>query len=106
MKHELRHPSFLCPELDKGNVCPACPKEVSLIGILRNIITYGYFQGIGSVIVSMDAIFGLPRKKSAGSSVRGPLHGHIYFHDQAVVDEFVEHSSFKSEKVSNLFMIS
>ena len=57
------------------------------------------------MIVSMDAIFGLPRKKSAGSSVRGLLHGHIYFYDQTVVDEFVEHSSFKSEKVSNLFIL-
>ena len=54
----------------------------------------------------MPSLGYIPRKKSAGSSVRGPLHGHIYFHDQAVVDEFVEHSSFKSEKVSNLFMIS
>ena len=26
MKHELRYPAFLCEGLDKGNVCPACPK--------------------------------------------------------------------------------
>ena len=41
----------------------------------------------------MDAIFGLPRKKSAGDSVRAPLHGHIYFHDQAMVNECIENSS-------------
>ena len=29
-------------------------------------------------IVSMDAIFGLPRKKAAGESVREPLDGHIF----------------------------
>ena len=26
MKHELRQAAFLCEELDRGNVCPACPK--------------------------------------------------------------------------------
>ena len=53
------------------------------------------------MIVSIDAIFGLRRKKSAGSSVGAPSLGHIYFHDQAMVDAFVEHSSFKSQKVSS-----
>ena len=42
------------------------------------------------MIVSIDAIFGLPRKKSAGESVQAPLHGDLFFHDQAVVDEYVE----------------
>ena len=37
----------------------------------------------------MDALFGLPRKKSAGFSYRKPLHGHIYFCDQSLVDEYV-----------------
>ena len=36
MKHELRNPTFLCPNLDKGNVCPACPKKV-------NVYVYVYF---------------------------------------------------------------
>lgn len=26
MKMELRHLTFINPELDGGNVCPACPK--------------------------------------------------------------------------------
>ena len=26
MKHEFRHLSFLCADLDCGNICPACPK--------------------------------------------------------------------------------
>ena len=38
----------------------------------------------------MDALFGLPRKKSAGKSFRNPLHGHIFFGNQQSVDEFVE----------------
>lgn len=37
----------------------------------------------------MDALFGLPRKKSAGSSYRGALHGALFFCDQSSVDEFV-----------------
>jgi len=37
----------------------------------------------------MDALFGLPRKKSAGQSFRKPLHGHLYFSDQQAVDEYV-----------------
>lgn len=38
---------------------------------------------------SMDGLFGLPRKKSAGVSYRKALHGHLFFSDQAEVDEFV-----------------
>ena len=38
----------------------------------------------------MDAIFGLPRKKSAGKSFRQPLHGGLFFENQNEVDEFVE----------------
>ena len=37
----------------------------------------------------MDALFGLPRKKSAGQSVRDSLHGDIFFSKQNTVDEFV-----------------
>lgn len=37
----------------------------------------------------MDALFGLPRKKSAGKSVRPPLTGHLFFEDQTAVDEYV-----------------
>lgn len=37
----------------------------------------------------MDALFGLPRKKAAGKSQRDALHGHLFFGDQAAVDEYV-----------------
>ena len=37
----------------------------------------------------MDALFGLPRKKSAGNSVRPPLTGNLFFEDQTAVDEYV-----------------
>ena len=38
---------------------------------------------------AMDGLFGLPRKKSAGTSYRKALHGHLYFHNQIDVDQFV-----------------
>lgn len=41
------------------------------------------------MILSMDALFGLPRKLSAGYSHREALHGSLYFLDQTSVDEFV-----------------
>ena len=37
----------------------------------------------------MDALFGLPRKKSAGQSFREALHGHLFFSTQGLVDEYV-----------------
>ena len=37
----------------------------------------------------MDANFGLCRKKSAGNSVRSPLHSKSLFLDQLEVNEFV-----------------
>ena len=39
--------------------------------------------------MSMDALFGLCRKKSAGVSVRPPLFSNTFFEDQGRVDEFV-----------------
>ena len=47
-------------------------------------------------MISMDALFGLPRKKSAGRSHRDPLHGQIFFKDQPSVDEHVASSSRRS----------
>ena len=41
------------------------------------------------MVLSMDAIFGLPRKKSAGVSYGDAIHGHYFFEDQSKVDEFV-----------------
>ena len=44
-------------------------------------------------VYSLDALFGLPRKKSAGESIRSPLHGDLFFCDQAEVDDFVVNAS-------------
>ena len=41
-------------------------------------------------MVAIDAIFGLPCKKSAGSSYQDPLFGSLYFSEQSSVDEFVD----------------
>lgn len=46
----------------------------------------------------MDALFGLPRKKSAGKSFRSALHSHIFFGNQQSVDEFVAESSRTEKK--------
>lgn len=47
------------------------------------------FQESGTMILSMDALFGLPRKKSAGNSYRDALHGDL--------DEYV--ASNKTKKI-------
>ena len=44
----------------------------------------------GTHIISMDAIFGLCRKKSAGESHRSPLLSGVFFEEQEGVDQFVE----------------
>ena len=46
----------------------------------------------------MDALFGLPRKKSAGNSYREAIHGHLFFGEQAVVDEYVASAFSKHKK--------
>ncbi|XP_028407837.1 uncharacterized protein LOC114530415 [Dendronephthya gigantea] len=52
--------------------CPACPKDQN-----------------GKLFVSLDACFGLPRKKTSGMSYREPLSDNMFFHNQDKVDEFV-----------------
>ena len=61
------------------------------------------FQNSGTAVFSMDALFGLPRKKSAGSSYRGALHGDLFFGSQAEVDEHV--ASYKNQKIDNVSVI-
>ena len=59
----------------------------------------------GSIIESMDACFGLVRKKSAGKISLPPRHSSTIFARQADVDNFVENystSAKKSETVSLL----
>ena len=47
------------------------------------------------MILSMDALFGLPRKHSAGYSCCEALHGSLYFLDQPSVDEFVHSTTLE-----------
>ena len=54
----------------------------------------------------MDALFGLPRKKSSGTSYRDAIHGHYFFCDQSAVDEFVFTAPSRKKndlKVSGLY---
>ncbi len=64
-------------------------------------------QNEGIKIYSLDALFGLPRKKSAGNSYRPPLHGHLSFIDQAEVDEYVasSHSNHKERQQVSLLLL-
>lgn len=57
-------------------------------------------QESGTVVLAMDALFGLPRKKSAGSSHRDALHGDLFFGNQAAVDEHV--ASYKTKKIDSV----
>ena len=68
-------------------------------------------QETGLAIISMDALFGLPRKKSAGQSFHDPLNGQLFFLDQSNVDEYVETKSsanmkkLKVKKVNIIIML-
>lgn len=57
------------------------------------------------MVYAMDALFGLPRKQSAGVSYREPLLGNLYFGNQSAVDEFVNESGKTKSRndVSSLF---
>lgn len=54
------------------------------------------------MIVSVDAIFGLCRKKSAGRSVRGPLSGTMVFESQDAVNAFVASQSRSQDASSEV----
>ena len=53
----------------------------------------------------MDALFGLPRKVAAGSSVRPPLHGNLFFEDQSIVDEYVSSHSGGKTSIATVCMM-
>ena len=54
------------------------------------------------MVMSMDALFGLPRKKSTGISYRGAIHGHYFFNDQSMVDEFVSSIPTRKKRMERL----
>ena len=54
----------------------------------------------------MDTLFELLRKKSAGNSVREPLHGHLFFKEQQSVDEFVESAPYRRTSIKVYFQVS
>ena len=79
---------FLSPALNTLATCPACPKVLFLC---YNSYMYMHIilQERGLQIVSLDALFGLCRKKSSGTSHRPPLFSSIFFEDQDSVDAHV-----------------
>ena len=66
--------------------------------------SYILLQKSGQVVLSMDALFGLPRKKSAGHSLREAIHGHLFFRDQSLVDEFVALTQSKHNKSQKVYI--
>lgn len=54
-------------------------------------------QNQGTAVLSLDRLFGLPRKKSAGTSYREPVHDPLFFCNQADVDEFVNSHSISKK---------
>lgn len=48
------------------------------------------------MFLSVDACFGLPRKKTSGASYRSPLSENMFFHNQENVDSFM--SAYPSSK--------
>lgn len=57
------------------------------------------------MVLSIDALFGLPRKKSSGVSHREAVHGPLFFCDQSEVDEFVNTCSTKKIRTVLLLVL-
>ena len=58
-------------------------------------------------MLSIDGLFGLPRKKSAGTSYRSAVHGSLFFCDQIQVDKFVKDSAgTKTVSMVSKFVLS
>lgn len=96
IKHQLRYLNFKIPTLDNGTQCPACYE-------VHQIAKYNFECDIlillqGSMIFSIDANFGLCRKKKAGKSCHPPLHENIMFLDQLEVDSFVQQYQTKRNR--------
>lgn len=82
-KYQIKKMTQCFPDLWNGTVCPLCPKEN------------------GILIESMDACFGLSRKKCQGlKSIGVPKHGQLMFADQDDVDNFVNGYCERASEVS------
>ena len=66
MKVEIRNSS----SKNYGNICP------KVIVIVEYHNRYKSLQESGTLVLSMDALFGLPHKKSSGTSYGEAVHGH------------------------------
>ena len=51
------------------------------------------------MVYALDALFGLPRKKAAGSSFRPAILGKLFFCNQESVDEFVSAEASNDKKI-------
>lgn len=58
MKHELRHPAYLCEQLDKGNVCPACPK-VSMISCGVTLLEMFFLTYCNALLIKFISVVGV-----------------------------------------------
>ena len=54
------------------------------------------------MVLSLDAFFGLPRKKAAGKSHRDPLNGKILFANWSSVDEHVAMYKMPNQQTGNV----
>lgn len=58
------------------------------------------------MFLSVDACFGLPRKKTSGASYRSPPSENMFFHNQDNVDSFMSaYPSSKTEPSKVFFSI-
>ena len=64
VKHKLRHLDYLLEDLDPGNICMSTGLFTILVGIFIIMCYVHDCQDDGKYICSMDALFGLPRKKA------------------------------------------
>ena len=71
-----------------------------VIGILTIHIVY--VKESGAMILSLDALFDLPRKKAAGKSHRDALHGDLFFGNQSSVDEHVAMCRMPNQQAGNI----
>lgn len=77
---------------------------ICINGAICIILNCLYYQTGAKRIVSVDANFGLCRKKAAGTSIRLPLHNGTFFFNQAEVDSYV--SQYKGSRSSSTSKVS